>query len=87
MKAAVEACTYGAIDLDMQPRTITAQVGLIIWATGWVPYDAAKIENLGFGKVPNVINNVMMECLAAQNGPTERKNSACRAEPAAVLPN
>jgi quinone-modifying oxidoreductase subunit QmoA len=73
MKACVDACTYDAIDLEMQPRTITAQVGAIIWATGWTPYDAAKMENLGFGKIPNVITNVMMERLAADNGPTAGK--------------
>ena len=57
----------------MQPRTVTAKVGAIVWATGWKPYDATKIENLGFGRFPNVITNVMMERLASQNGPTEGK--------------
>jgi len=42
MKKCVEACQYDAIDLDMQPRTITAKVGAIVWATGWKPYDATK---------------------------------------------
>jgi quinone-modifying oxidoreductase subunit QmoA len=55
MKKCVEACSYGAIDLDMQERTITASVGAIVWATGWKPYDATKIKNLGFGRYPNVI--------------------------------
>ena len=73
MKKCAEACQYGAIDLDMQPQTITAKVGAIVWATGWKPYDAAKIDNLGFGSVPNVITNVMMERLASHNGPTEGK--------------
>jgi len=73
MKACVDACEYNAIDVEMQPRTITAQVGAIIWATGWVPYDASKLENLGFGKIPNVITNVMMERLAAESGPTGGK--------------
>src|SRR3989304_5262406 len=40
---------------------------------GWKPYDAARIDNLGFGKHPNVITNVMMERLAAPNGPTKGK--------------
>lgn len=71
MKKCVEACQYDAIDLDMQPQTITAKVGAIVWATGWKPYDAGKIENLGFGKIPNVITNVMMERLASPSGPTE----------------
>jgi quinone-modifying oxidoreductase subunit QmoA len=73
MKQCVEACDYDAIELDMQPRTITARVGAIVWATGWKPYDAAKLENLGFGEYPNVITNVMMERYAAENGPTQGK--------------
>jgi quinone-modifying oxidoreductase subunit QmoA len=73
MKKCVEACEYDAIDLGMQPRTITAKVGAIVWATGWKPYDATKLTNLGFGRYPNVITNVMMERYASENGPTEGK--------------
>lgn len=40
--------------------------GAVILATGWKPYDATKLETLGFGKYPNVITNVMMEDLAAK---------------------
>jgi quinone-modifying oxidoreductase subunit QmoA len=63
----VEACKYDAIDLDMQPKTMNLKVGAVIWATGWRPYDASKIDNLGF-EYPNVITNMMMERLAAPNG-------------------
>ncbi|MBN2226206.1 MAG: CoB--CoM heterodisulfide reductase iron-sulfur subunit A family protein [candidate division Zixibacteria bacterium] len=73
MKKCVEACAYDAIDLGMQAKTITAKVKAIVWATGWRPYDATKIDNLGFGKYDNVITNVMMERLAAENGPTQGK--------------
>jgi len=66
----VEVCQYQAIDLGMQPRTLTLKVGAVIMATGWKPYDASRIDNLGFGRHPNVITNVMMERLAAPNGPT-----------------
>jgi len=69
-KKCVEACEYDAIDLDMKPKTINLKVGAIIWATGWRPYDASKIDNLGF-EYPNVITNMMMERLAAPNGPTK----------------
>ena len=71
MKKCVEACVYDAIDLDMQPRTLTAKVRSIVWATGWKPYDATKIENLGFGKYENVVTNVIMERLASEDGPTQ----------------
>jgi len=73
MKKCAEACKYDAIELDMQPQTITAKVGAIVWATGWKPYDATKIDNLGFGKYDNVITNVIMERLASENGPTKGK--------------
>lgn len=69
-KRCKEACEYGAIDLDMVPETLDLKVASIVVATGWEPYDATQIDNLGFGQAANVINNVMMERLAAVNGPT-----------------
>ncbi len=66
-------CEYGAIDLDMQETTFDLKVGAIIWAAGWNPYDASKIEYYGFGQYKNVITNVMMERLASPNGPTGGK--------------
>jgi len=67
----VEACSYDAIDLNMKPKTIRIKAESIVIATGWKPYDATKLDDLGFGKYPNVITNVMMERLAAFNGPTK----------------
>jgi quinone-modifying oxidoreductase subunit QmoA len=67
------ACKYDAVDLEMKPQTINLKVGAVVYATGWKPYDANKIDNLGFGKVRNVVTNVMMERLAAANGPTAGK--------------
>lgn len=69
----VAVCEYDAIDLSMQPRTITLKAGAVIVATGWKPYDAGRIDNLGFGRYPDVITNVMLERLAAPNGPTGGK--------------
>jgi quinone-modifying oxidoreductase subunit QmoA len=66
----VEVCEYDAIDLRMQRRALTLRAGAIIIATGWDPYDAGRIDNLGFGTYPDVITNVMLERLAAPNGPT-----------------
>jgi quinone-modifying oxidoreductase subunit QmoA len=68
-----KVCPYNAIDLAMKPETVTVKVGAVVTATGWNPYDAAKMDNLGFGKVPNVITNMMMERIAAPNGPTAGK--------------
>ncbi len=43
----------------------TERIGAIVLATGWKPYDASKLEALGYGS-PNVITNVEMEELAAK---------------------
>ncbi|MBM3567234.1 MAG: CoB--CoM heterodisulfide reductase iron-sulfur subunit A family protein [Alphaproteobacteria bacterium] len=67
------ACKYGAIDLEEKPRRFDLAVGAIVWAAGWKPYDAAKLQSYGHGRVPNVINNVEMERLAAFTGPTGGK--------------
>ncbi len=68
-----DACPYDAIDLDMKETTVDMNVGSIVWAAGWDPYDATKIEYYGFGVYPNVINNMMMERLASPTGPTGGK--------------
>jgi quinone-modifying oxidoreductase subunit QmoA len=68
-----ESCKYDAVDLDMEVESRNLKVGAIVWATGWEPYDATKIDNLGFGQYPNVITNMMMERLASPNGPTQGK--------------
>lgn len=69
-KTLSEAYPPGAIDLGMTEEEIEIEVGAIIVATGWRPYDATKLDNLGFGRHQNVITNVMMERLATWNGPT-----------------
>jgi quinone-modifying oxidoreductase subunit QmoA len=68
--ACVEACAYSAIDLAQAPEKKTLQVAAVVVATGWEPYDAAKLDNLGYGKHANVVTNVLLERLAAPDGPT-----------------
>ena len=72
-KKVADACDYGAIELDQAERTEKIAAAAIVWATGWDPYDPKDIEYYGFGKYDNVITNVMMERLAADDGPTAGK--------------
>lgn len=72
-KKCAEACGYGAVDLDMKETAFDLKAGAIVWAAGWNPYDAAKVEYYGFGVYKNVISNVMMERLASGSGPTQGK--------------
>jgi quinone-modifying oxidoreductase subunit QmoA len=68
-----EACKYDAVDLDMETKTFTLDVSSIVWATGWNPYDATKMDNLKFSESDAIITNMMMERMSAPNGPTEGK--------------
>jgi len=67
----VEVCQYDAINLNMESKSVNLKVGAIVWSTGWTPYDATKIDNLGFGQYKNIITNMMLERLASKNGPTK----------------
>ncbi|MBI4741081.1 MAG: CoB--CoM heterodisulfide reductase iron-sulfur subunit A family protein [Betaproteobacteria bacterium] len=67
------ACKYGAIDLDMAAETIEINVGAVVWATGWKPYDAAKIQPYGYGRFANVVTSVEFERMADPAGPTGGK--------------
>jgi quinone-modifying oxidoreductase subunit QmoA len=68
-----DACPGGGIDLDAQVTQGELSVGAIIWATGWKPYDANKLEVYSYGHSPDIINNVEMERLASADGPTGGK--------------
>jgi quinone-modifying oxidoreductase subunit QmoA len=67
------ACKYGAIDLGMKEEAVTLKVGAVVWATGWRPYDAAKIQPYGYDRIKNVITSVEFERMADPFGPTGGK--------------
>jgi quinone-modifying oxidoreductase subunit QmoA len=67
------ACKVGAIDLAMKEETVELSVGAVVWATGWKPYDAEKIQPYGYGRFPNVITSLEFERLADPSGPTGGK--------------
>jgi quinone-modifying oxidoreductase, subunit QmoA len=68
-----ETAPAGSIDLDMKEKEFHLDAGAVVVATGWNPYDAANLPNLGYGRCTDVITNVMMERLAAPAGPTGGK--------------
>lgn len=67
------ACKYDAVDLEMQEQVIELKAGAIIWATGWKPYHAAKIQPYGHDRFDNVITSVEFERMMDPFGPTGGK--------------
>jgi hypothetical protein len=72
-EAAKAACKFGAVDLAMQEETVEFKVGSVVWATGWRPFDAAKIQPYGYDRFDNVITSLEFERLADPRGPTGGK--------------
>jgi len=56
-----EVCIYNAIDLNMASQSLSLNVGSVVWATGWSPYDAARMDNLGFGKYQKGLSLAFVE--------------------------
>jgi quinone-modifying oxidoreductase subunit QmoA len=61
------------VNLGDAPKEITVNVGSIIYATGWKPYDVTKLTNLGAGGIKNCVSNMQLERLASPSGPTGGK--------------
>jgi len=66
----VKKCPTEAINLDEQDQEITLNVGNIIVATGYQPFDARRAEKYGYGLYPNVITSLEFERLVNAAGPT-----------------
>ena len=67
----VDACPSGAINLNESPRLLSIGVGAIILALGFKVYDPGGLEELGYGRYPNVLHAMQYERLSSRSGPTE----------------
>ncbi len=69
-KACEKFCPTEAIDFDQQDEILTLQVGNIILATGYELFDARRVTNYGYGRLPNVFTSLEIERLCNAAGPT-----------------
>ncbi len=61
------------LNMEEEAREIELNVGSVVVATGWKPYDMAKLTNLGGGTIKNCVSNMQLERLASPFGPTSGK--------------
>ena len=67
-----KVCPANAIDYAMKPEEVKVEVGAVIVATGYAPFDAARVAEYGFGKFPEVYHGLQFERLGAPPGATPR---------------
>ncbi|RPI30305.1 MAG: CoB--CoM heterodisulfide reductase iron-sulfur subunit A family protein [Chloroflexota bacterium] len=72
-KACEKFCPTGAIDFNQEDTLVTLKVGNIILATGYDLFDARKIPQYGYGRLPNVFTSLEFERLTNAAGPTGGK--------------
>lgn len=66
-------CPKGAIDFQQTEKVEDIQVGSAILATGFSLFDASRIKEYGYGRLPNVITSIEFERLTHASGPTSGK--------------
>lgn len=66
----VQACGPNAIDHNQQPETIELEVGTIVAAIGYDPFDPSGIYQYGYGRFSNVITAMEIERMINASGPT-----------------
>jgi heterodisulfide reductase subunit A len=69
----LSACERGAIDHNMHDSYLDLTVGTIVLATGFKDFDPARIPELGYGKLDNVLSSMEFERLINASGPTSGK--------------
>jgi len=66
----IKACERNAVDFDQKEKIEEIDVGAIVLATGFKPFDAARIPQYGYKKYPNVYSSLEIERLVNASGPT-----------------
>jgi heterodisulfide reductase subunit A len=70
-KACEKFCPSGAINLDDQEEVLTMQVGAVVLATGFTPFNPAVFDTYGYGKYPGVVTGLEFERILSASGPFE----------------
>ncbi len=72
-KVCVKFCPRGAINFDQKEESMDLEVGAAILATGFDLFDASKVKQYGYGRLPNVITSLEFERFSHASGPTGGK--------------
>ena len=69
-KACEKFCPTNAIDFNQKDEYLNFEVGNVILATGYDLFDASRVSNYGYGRLPNVFTSMEFERMCNASGPT-----------------
>ena len=68
--ACKKLCPTGAVNFDQKEQTETLQVGAVVLAPGFTPFDPSKFDNYQYANLPNVLTSLEFERILSASGPT-----------------
>jgi heterodisulfide reductase subunit A len=68
-KACEKHCPAGAIKLDDQGQSLTLQVGAVVLAAGFQPFNPKVFNSYGYGRFPGVVTSLEFERILSASGP------------------
>jgi heterodisulfide reductase subunit A2 len=68
--ACKKICPTDAVDFDQKPSTEIVNVGAVILAPGFTPFDPSRFDNYQYLNLPNVVTSMEFERLLSASGPT-----------------
>ena len=68
-KACEKHCPSGAINLDDQGQLLTIQVGAVVLAAGFQPFNPKVFNSYGYGRFPGVVTSLEFERILSASGP------------------
>ncbi len=70
-RACEKFCPTGAVNFDDKDREFTLEVGSIILAPGFEPFDPKVYDTYNYAKLPNVVTSMEFERMLSSSGPFE----------------
>ncbi len=67
----VEACLAKAVQHDEQPKVRELNVGAIVAAPGFQPFNPAKLNTYAYAQLPNIVTAMEFERILSPSGPTQ----------------
>ena len=66
-----KTCKAQAVNYEQKDQELTLDVGAIIMATGFDPYDVSPLTEYGWGTIRNVLTAMQFERMICASGPTQ----------------
>jgi heterodisulfide reductase subunit A len=70
-RACEKLCPSKAINFEDREERLNLQVGAVILAPGFHPYDPAKEDTFKYGRLPNVVTSMEFERILSATGPSQ----------------